>query len=422
MLLTPAARYPRPAYPGNKTGEMIGTEHDELDRIATGSAAPRFGEIVSRRLGEIGDRLNGRRVCVLGGAGSIGGRFAMDLLGFAPAEVLVCDKNENGLTDLTRDMRADPRSRAFGGKLEFFCLDVASPEMADFLAAHGPEVILNFAALKHVRTEKHLHSVRYMLRTNVMALRAIIADGALARARTLFSISTDKAASPANVMGASKRLGEYVMGHGKAVHPDVFISSTRFANVAYSNGSILQSIVTRLRERQVFGVPARIRRYFISQAEASQICLLSLLGEFDGGISIPREDLLAPDVPILDLARSIVARHGYDPVEMRDEDEARSALPGMVASGRYPIVVTGGDTVGEKPQEVFHADFETAEPTREPALLRVPFPELPDWGRFDAALAACLDAGDMDDVLDAMGGIMPEFHHLGSHRHLDQGI
>lgn len=331
-----------------------------LARLATNRSGSLFAADVNNCASRILEAVQGRRVLVIGGAGSIGSATVGALLPFAPANLHVVDKDENGLARLARDLRSGPEPLSVPD-LRTLPLDYGSPVMRRFLDDEPPyDLVLNFAALKHVRSEKDVYSLTQLLDTNVVRQKRFL-DWLAERgeAARYFCVSTDKAVNPVSLMGASKLLMEHVMFSGIQPLPaGSVLTSARFANVAFSAGSLLESFLQRIASRQPLAVPRGTRRYFVSLEEAAQICLIA-------ATSVPGDHIVVPrpgrefDLRLLDdIAVGIVERSGWTPLFVDDEDGARAAMKRFSVTGRYPILRTPLDTSGEKPFEEFVSDGE----------------------------------------------------------------
>jgi FlaA1/EpsC-like NDP-sugar epimerase len=328
-----------------------------LIAVATGHEQSRFANDIAARADQIREAFSGRRVLVVGGAGSIGSATLRALLPYGPAAVHVVDHNENGLAELARDIR----SAALAGPsldLQLMPLDYGAHVTQRFLAQGGPyDAVLHFAALKHVRSEKDAASILQMIDTNVLKqarlMEWLAADAAPLR---YFAVSTDKAANPANFMGASKRLMEQLLFTTSIVPMGSSArNSARFANVAFSAGSLLESWSERLRKRQPMAVPRDTRRYFVSLAESAEICLLAAAATPDRHLAIPNFNPGADLHELAPIAEAFVRDAGFAPVWFETEADARKAMEREPQRGAWPILLTARDTDGEKPEEVFAA-------------------------------------------------------------------
>lgn len=376
---------------------------------------------------EIMQKTGGRRILVVGGAGSIGSSTIRELMKFNPACLHVVDQSENNLAELVRDIRNSQ------GKLQVedfrtLPLDYGSPLMARFLGETPPyDVVLNFAALKHVRSEKDVCSSLQLIETNVLKLSRflgwLIEKGGSQR---FFSVSTDKAANPVNLMGATKRLMECVMFSGEiAGLGAIACTSARFANVAFSDGSLLHSFIQRLAKRQPLAVPRSTRRFFVSLEEAGQLCLIAAMCAAPSQTMIPR---LEPDRDLRDLeaiARLFLEHHGLKAREYEDEELAKSALSADLAAGYYPLLLTPLDTSGEKPYEEFVGDGESSLETQFPNLAVVPFaPVLPgSVSGFISEMTATTQDHRMkiekEQIINAVVKVVPAFMHVETGKTLD---
>ncbi len=329
--------------------------------IATGRDYSLFSADVADNSESIRAVFAERRVLVVGGAGSIGSATVRALLPYRPAAVHIIDQNENGLAELVRDLRGSGLVEK-GLDLQLMPLDYGAPVSRRFLASAGRyDVVLHFAALKHVRSEKDVASILQMLDTNALKQRRLmtwLADrGPPSR---YFAVSTDKAANPANFMGASKRLMERVV-FAELRNPlrDAVRTSARFANVAFSAGSLLASFSERVQRRQPVAVPMDTRRFFVSVDEAAQICLLACAAVPKSHVAIPRMHADRDLRPLQPIAEGFLSAAGFRAAPYHDETLAREAVEREAATGSWPLLLTRRDTEGEKESEVFSGDGET---------------------------------------------------------------
>jgi nucleoside-diphosphate-sugar epimerase len=340
--------------------ELDGARRDQsmnsaLGSIATGRSTSRFAADVAAHTDATHATFSSKRVLVVGGAGSIGAATVRALLPFEPAAVHVVDQDENGLAELVRDLRS---TGALSGALDLRVepLDYGSGVARRFLAAAGPyDAVLHFAALKHVRSEKDAASILQMLDTNVLKQARFMAwladEGEPAR---YFAVSTDKAANPVNFMGASKRLMEHLL-FTDALVPSrgAARTSARFANVAFSAGSLLASWGERIRKRQPVAVPRDTRRYFVTLDEAAEICLLAASAIPDRHLAVPAAQSGLDLRELGPIAEGFVAAAGFRAEWYDDESAARAAVERDAARGAWPVLLTARDTDGEKPEEEF---------------------------------------------------------------------
>ena len=373
----------------------------------------------------VGELLGGRRVLVVGGAGSIGSEVVRQLVQFAPTRVVVVDSSENNLVELVRSVRSGPPA-GYKGELVCYPLDFGSQLGLQAMEGSGPyDVMLNFAALKHVRSEKDIYSLLHMLDTNVVKLRRLLemlsADGCGAA----FSVSSDKAVRPVSLMGASKRLMELVLfGFGGRVGRTC---SGRFANVAFSDGSLLDGFMHRVARGEPLAGPSDVRRYFMSGFEAAQLCLLSAATGADGEIFVPRvSERLAPR-GFEELAETILEQLGFEAAWYDWPEQARDAMEVDLARGRYPCCFGPSNTAGEKPLEEFAGPDEQLDGGRFEQLDVVVHGQRPPAEQIKDAVARLEKWSQMSDgqvgkqdVVDVLRTVVPELAHVESETSLDQ--
>lgn len=401
---------------------------DELSVVATGRSGDRFAEDLDGHRAEIAHQVTGARLLFVGGAGSIGAATLKRLLPFQPAAIHVVDHNENNLAELVRDLR----SNSSGLAVEDFRalpLDFGAPVMARFLREEPAyDLVLNFAALKHVRSEKDVYALTQMLDTNVVKQARFLCWLREGQGnRRYFCVSTDKAANPVNLMGASKRVLEHVLFSGVVASSDALhLTSARFANVAFSEGSLLDSFIRRFQKRQPIAVPRGVRRYFVSLQESGTICVLAAVLGPHGHILVPRLD---PDADASDLETVAVAflrQNGLEPRRYNEETVARVRLEADLAAGGYPVLVTEADTTGEKPFEEFIGPGERAISVGLRNLLGVRYTGVDAAALGDLlSRLQCLVAGESgdatkSDVVEWVERVLPEFRHRETGKSLDQ--
>lgn len=304
---------------------------------------------------ELAAAINGKRLLVIGGAGTIGSSFIRAALRFKPAALVVVDTNENGLTELTRDLRSDGGYNVPADYLSY-PMDFGAPVFRKmFLHRGGFDVVANFAAHKHVRSEKDRFSIEAMLDNNVFKAKALLDLLAEHPPERYFSVSTDKAANPVNVMGASKKLLEEVI----FAYQDVFpVVTARFANVAFSNGSLPAGFLERLHKRQPLSAPTNVKRYFVSPQESGQLCLIACLLGQSGQIFFPklREEQMTT---FSQIGEDFLRAQGLEPLFCETEKEARAQVQSReVTSKQYPVLFTPANTSGEKTYEEFYTPGE----------------------------------------------------------------
>ncbi len=306
-------------------------------------------------------KIAGKSVLVIGGAGSIGASFIKSLLPFEPAALVVVDHNENALTELTRDLRAKKGMFVPDDYVPYPMDFASSPFEKMFRNRGGFDIVGNFSAHKHVRSEKDIYSIEALLQNNVIHLKFLLDLLTEYPPEEYFCVSTDKAANPVNIMGASKRIMEDVIFSYSDRFP---VKTARFANVAFSNGSLPAGFLERISKLQPLSAPSNIRRYFVSPEESGQICLLScILGE-NRAIFFPK--LLERQMVNLDaIATELLRSYGYDVLECSSDEEAIDRAEDLKNGSKlYPVHYSVADTSGEKTFEEFMTDSEIVDMDR----------------------------------------------------------
>jgi nucleoside-diphosphate-sugar epimerase len=413
---------------GNKTHTFIaGTVTAELTSIVTGRANSLFASDLAASSDHIIAKARGRRILVVGGSGSIGAATVQLIRDFLPSALHVVDHNENSLAELVRELRGRPTAIP---DIDFRALplDYGNTVMERFLTESSPyDVVLNFAALKHVRSEKDIYSVLQMFDTNIVRhIRFKRWLGNSKHGATYFAVSTDKAANPVSLMGASKRLMEDLIFE---VATEKYQSSTtaRFANVAFSNGSLLQGFGYRLAKRQPLAVPRDTRRYFISHREAAELCMLAACRIPNNHIAVPRLDGEFQLQLLEDVACACLEYWGLIPERYADETRARNDVERLAREGRWPLLLTPLDTSGEKPFEEFVGTGESVIDCgmlNVCALRHVPCAAAVQ-GLFDRITRWVEDPHSSvakNEFVSAISGVLQGFRHAESERNLDQRL
>lgn len=297
---------------------------------------------------------------VIGGAGSIGQAVVKEIFKRHPKKLHVVDISENNMVELVRDIRS-----SFGyidGDFQTFALDIGSMEYDAFIKADGKyDYVLNLSALKHVRSEKDPFTLMRMIDVNIFNTDKTLRQSIANKTKKYFCVSTDKAANPVNMMGASKRIMEmFVMRRSL----EIDVSMARFANVAFSDGSLLHGFNQRIEKQQPIVAPNDIKRYFVTPQESGELCLMSCIFGKNRDIFFPKlsEDLHL--ITFADIAVKYLKEKGYEPYLCEDEDEARRLAKTLPAQGKWPCLFTASDTTGEKDFEEFFTDKETLDMAR----------------------------------------------------------
>lgn len=405
-----------------------------LDGALVGREESFLAEDMMANDGALRDVIAGARILFIGAAGSIGLSTLRTIARFGPKSLHVIDHNENGLAEVVRTLRSGTTSF----EVEDFLLlpfDYGGRPFAQWIGAqdHGYDYVLNFAALKHVRSEKDPFSILAMLETNVLKLQQLSQHFAGQESvKRAFCVSTDKAANPSSMMGATKRMMEHALfGAGRKWHADTQVTSARFANVAMSNGSLLQSWRFRVEQGQPMACPQDCKRYFVTLSEAGHLCTLgALLGTGDS-ILVPKLDPEEHLVTLQSVAEIYLNSIGFRPWFTTDEDAARHGVAERAARKEWPVLLTTLDTAGEKPYEEFVGKNEEVLPTQFAGLDRVPYVPPQDPAAFDAFLIYVDDAlsgnggrVSLDAIKDEICKVEDAFRHshVTSNKSLDQRV
>lgn len=328
---------------------------DPLLAIVTGRDFELFLADLESCQKELCEMISGSRILLIGGAGNVGAATVRELITFRPSALHVVDQNENNLVELVRDVRSGLPGLAVQD-FRALPLDFGSPAMHRFLLDEPAyDYILNFAAIKHVRSEKDIYSLLHLLDTNVIKTARLLRWlSEKETAHRFFCVSTDKAANPVNLMGASKRIMEHLIFSAEVTpNSKAVVTSARFANVAFSDGSLLDSFLKRLKKHQPLAVPRGVRRYFMSDREAARICLLAAVCSSHRRILIPRVDPAKDLHDLGGVASAILRRHGFEPRLYESELQAKLNVHSDIKDGFYPLLLTPLDTSGEKTYEEF---------------------------------------------------------------------
>ena len=366
--------------------------------------------------------INGKTVCVIGGAGSIGSSFIKSVLRFEPRSIVVVDLNENGLAELVRDVRS---TEGLYVPNEFRCytLNFADPIFERiFYEEKGFDIVANFSAHKHVRSEKDKYSVQALIENNDIKAKKLMDLLTVYPPKHFFCVSTDKAANPVNIMGASKRIMEdLVMAYNKYFK----VTTARFANVAFSNGSLPDSWIKRLQKKQPLAAPSDVKRYFVSPEESGQICMLACILGKGGEIFFPKlgEDQMLTFSSICD---EFVKAEGFTKVDCSCDKDAKQYAANMsYDSSEYPVVYFKSDTTGEKAYEEFYITGEKLNMDRFISLgviEETSYRDMAEIQIFFAELETIFASPDFTkkQVVESIKRFIPNFIHEEKGRNLDQ--
>jgi FlaA1/EpsC-like NDP-sugar epimerase len=319
-----------------------------------------FEEDIKTHEKELSEIVSNSSFLVIGGAGSIGQAVTKEIFKRNPKKLHVVDIRENNMVELVRDIRSS--LGYIDGEFKTFALDIGSIEYDAFIKADGKyDYVLNLSALKHVRSEKDPFTLMRMIEVNIENTDKTVAQSIENGVKKYFCVSTDKAANPVNMMGASKRIMEMFLMR-KSLH--IPISTARFANVAFSDGSLLHGFNQRIQKRQPFSAPNDVKRYFVTPKESGELCLMScLLGE-NRDIFFPKLSEKLHLITFADIAVKYLKSIGYEPYICKSEDEARELAKTLPDEGKWPCYFFKSDTTGEKDFEEFFTDSETLDMDR----------------------------------------------------------
>ncbi|MEM7728631.1 MAG: UDP-N-acetylglucosamine 4,6-dehydratase [Pseudomonadota bacterium] len=370
---------------------------------------------------ELSDIVSRSRFLVIGAAGTIGQATTREIFKRGPRALHAVDISENNMVELVRDLRST--LGYIEGDFRTFAVDCGRVEFDALMAAEGPyDYVLNLSALKHVRSEKDPFTLMRMIEVNVLNTLSTLAHARRQGASKYFCVSTDKAANPVNMMGASKRIMEMFLMRESETLP---ISTARFANVAFSDGSLLHGFNQRFAKQQPISAPRDVRRYFVVPQESGELCLSSALLGDNRDIFFPKMSEALQLTRFSDIAVRYVEALGYEPFECASEDEARGRAAELIAQRRWPVYFFDSDTTGEKGFEEFFTQGETLDLDRFEALGIVKSDLSYDDAVLDAFLAdvAAMRADGQwqkGPIVDLFNRTLPNFGHVEKGRYLDE--
>ena len=369
---------------------------------------------------ELKNLVQNNRFLVIGGAGSIGQAVTKEIFKRHPKKLHVVDISENNLVELVRDIRSS--LGYIDGDFRTFALDIASPIYDAFIKADGAyDYVLNLSALKHVRSEKDPFTLMRMIEVNILNTLKTIQQAKDKGVKKYFCVSTDKAANPVNMMGASKRIMELFLMRESKTMP---ISTARFANVAFSDGSLLHGFNQRIQKRQPIVAPNDIKRYFVTPQESGELCLMScLLGE-NKDIFFPKLSEELHLITFAEIAVKYLKELGFEAHECSSEEEARTLIKTLPQEGKWPCFFTNSDTTGEKDFEEFFMDGEVLDMSRFQNLGIVKSSlsyEDENLDHFLQKISQMMaeQKWEKSEIVDLFHQMIPDFNHKETGKYLD---
>ena len=393
----------------------------QYEHLATGRTESLFGADMRANEKSLRAALDGSRVAVVGAAGSIGSAVVRTLLRFQPAALTLIDLNENNLVEVVRDLRS---TAGLHLPTEFVTMPIGlgSVEFDRYFAAEKPfDYFLNLSAIKHVRSERNIYCLMRMVDTNVVFLHDFLANNRYTF-KKVFSVSSDKAANPANLMGATKMVMEKALLSRADVQP---FSTARFANVAFSDGSLPFGFLQRIAKRQPISAPRDVRRYFISHQEAGELCVLSAMLGNNREVFFPKLAESHDEKTFAEIARQLLQSLGYEPVECGSDDEARRQAEELIPKRRWPCHFFASDTTGEKEFEEFFVQDEKLDLNRFQRIGVVQQPPYAERATLENFLAFARQAKTdsqtcKDDYVRETRKVVPTLQHQETGKNLDQ--
>jgi FlaA1/EpsC-like NDP-sugar epimerase len=380
-----------------------------------------FASDIKKNKTILSQKIKSKNVLVIGGAGTIGSSYIKAVLAFEPAKLVVVDTNENGLTELTRDLRSTP-NQYVPEEYITYPMSFGDPVFEKMFLTHGPfHIVANFAAHKHVRSEKDQFSIEAMIENNVFKAKSFLDLLLTHKPEHFFCVSTDKAANPVNVMGASKKLMEEVI---MAYSLEIQITTARFANVAFSNGSLLAGYIERLFKNQPISCPSDVKRFFVSPEESGQICMLAcMLGE-SGEIFFPKLDE-EEQAYFKEITLDFFKASGREVQLCNSDEEARKFAKELTENTPYPVYFFGSDTSGEKLYEEFYTNTDELDLDHFESLgviknaRKLPMEQIESC---ISDLKFLMNSGNYDKqaIVDNLKKYLPDFQHIETGKSLDQ--
>ena len=366
----------------------------------------------------LNSKINNQKILVIGGAGTIGSSYIKQVLKYKPSKITVVDINENGLTELTRDLRSS-NLLDYNPEYITYPVNLLSDTFDKIFNSDTWQVVANFSAHKHVRSEKDKISVEALIKNNVYGAIKLLNLCEGNPPKYFFSVSTDKAANPVNIMGASKSLMEKLILSKKN---NFRVSTARFANVAFSNGSLLDGFIYRLNKKQPLSCPSDIKRFFVTPEQSGQICLLATFLGDSGNIFFPKLDFHKDQIYFKEIALDFLRENSFEPVLVQSEKEAKE-FDFDKNLNKYPIYFFKTDTSGEKTYEEFFTEEEDYEINKYDSLgfinsldVKISFEDVES--DFETVFNNL--NSNKSDIVTIIKKYVPDFMHIETGKHLDQ--
>ena len=395
--------------------------NDFVCKYITGRSESLISEDIKNHFTDLQESIEGKSVLVIGGAGSIGSSFIKALLHFQPRKLVVVDINENGLAELTRELRS---SKKWNLPQEYttYPIDYSSAIFEKmFRKSRGFQIVANFSAHKHVRSEKDIYAIEALLRNNVINAKILLEQLTEYKPDAYFCVSTDKAANPVNIMGASKRIMEELIFSYSNIFP---VKTARFANVAFSNGSLPAGFLERINRQQPISAPYDVKRYFVSPVESGQICMLSAILGKNREIFFPkleREQMMTFDT----IAVNLLKAKGYE-IDYCDSDEEAIEKATKLKKGSkvYPVCFSASDTSGEKAFEEFYTEDEQVDEERFMSLNVITNKRVPEKKGMEDLINEMRETFEnpsvtKDEIVKIIASYISGFKHIETGKSLD---
>lgn len=379
-----------------------------------------FDEDLQRLETEFSKLISGSSFLIIGAAGSIGQAVTKEIFKRNPKKLHLVDINENNLVELIRDIRS-----SYGyidGEFKTFCLDIGSSIYNSFIESDGDyDYILNLSAMKHVRSEKDPFTLMRMIETNIENTEKTLIQSIHHKSKKYFCVSTDKAANPVNMMGASKRIMEMFLARRSS---SISISTARFANVAFSDGSLLYGFNERIKKRQPIAAPNDVKRYFLTSKESGELCLLSCILGDNLDIFFPKLNERLNLITFSEIAEKYLINLGYEPFQCDSEEEARERVAELVKLKKWPCYFFKSDTTGEKDFEEFFTKNEILNMNKflnVGIIQKSLYHDEEKLLKFENEITKLKESGhwNKEEIVDLFHFLIPDFGHKETGKYLD---